>query len=515
MECSPSTSASTIRALHTSLSELAEQPTTSTSHVSPLASSPESSPSPPDSPSTDSVSSLPSVSSSFFFSSSAAASPPQQGSNPRSGSSRQSEHGLDQEHGLIIPSLTLSAALKRPTPFGQTLGDLRLLVLGAQGAGKSFLTGLLMEDNEDVVEVGTWEDSDDHAGKVLRASTDWVEVKDGLGLERFEPLRNVEIVELPGYGYDTDINELTKNLKDIIEMPFHSISEVLHPDNQPSAIVASLLSSPSSPLYTGLIFLLPSAPTLLDLSIIESLESHIPIIVLPRLSGPHRGPNTPGVEKRKFKLSSFKPTSAVALRTGLFHSPETVALLRGEAVDRFLRWREVERAVKEIKSAGKRKRDQEQETTTGRWTKAQWELEWMESHSLHVARRIREGTITQRAVERTLNHQREPNHQLLSTDYLSGHLRGHDDDSPNVYDPNEEKNEHYQGSPSSSISSDPLHLPSLFFFSLSLFVPLKSRVNQCARGLWGDWNWKLSTMQVAIVGGVGFCFGLGVGFFSR
>lgn len=203
MDHSPSTSASTISALNISLSGLTEQPTT-TSHVS---LSPESSPSLPDSPSTDSVSSLPSVSSSFFFSSSAAASPPHHGFNPRSGSSRQSDHGLDQEHGLIIPFLTLPDALKRPTPFGQTLGDLRLLVLGAQGVGKSFLTGLLMEDNEHVVEVGTWEDSDDHAGKVLKASTDWVEIKDGLGLERFEPLRNVEIVELPGYGYDTDVSE--------------------------------------------------------------------------------------------------------------------------------------------------------------------------------------------------------------------------------------------------------------------------------------------------------------------
>ena len=215
MEYSPSTSASTIHALHTSLSGLAEQPTASTSHVSlpRLASSRESSPSLPNSPSSGSVSSLPSVSSSFFFSSSAAPSPPHQGSNTRSGSSRQSEHGLDQEHGLIIPSLTLPDALKRPTPFGQTLGDLRLLVLGAQGAGKSFLTGLLMEDNEDVVEVGTWEDSDDHSGKVLRASTDWFEVKDGLGLERYEPLRNVEIVELPGYGYDTDVSDPFSNDK--------------------------------------------------------------------------------------------------------------------------------------------------------------------------------------------------------------------------------------------------------------------------------------------------------------
>lgn len=199
MECSSSTSASTI---HIGLSDLAEQ---SSTHVSPLPSSPESSL--PTSPSTDSISSLPSVSSSFFFSSSAATSPPHYTSNLQPGSSQQSVHSFDQEHGLIIPSLTLPDALKRPTPFGQTLGDLRLLVLGAQGAGKSFLTGLLMEDNEDVVEVGTWEDSDDHAGKVLKASTDWMEVKDGLGLERFEPLRNVEIVELPGYGYDTDVSD--------------------------------------------------------------------------------------------------------------------------------------------------------------------------------------------------------------------------------------------------------------------------------------------------------------------
>ena len=220
MEYSPSTG-STFSTLHETLSELAEEPTTATTDrpdisPSPLTSSRESSPSPLDTPSTDSLSSLPSVSSSFFFSSSAAASPPHYASNPRFGSSRQSEHGLDQEHGLIIPSLTLPDALKRPTPFGQTLGDLRLLVLGAQGAGKSFLTGLLMEDNEDVVEVGTWENSDDHTGKVLKASTDWVEVEDGLGLERFEPLRNVEIVELPGYGYDTDVSHPPLFLDDML-----------------------------------------------------------------------------------------------------------------------------------------------------------------------------------------------------------------------------------------------------------------------------------------------------------
>lgn len=121
-------------------------------------------------------------------------------------------------HNLIIPSLALPSALRRPTPFGQTLGELKLLVLGAQGAGKSFLTGLLLEDNEDVIEVGSWEDWDPDSdssdagetglcyGKVLHASTDWVERKDGYGLERYESTKNVQIVELPGYDHETDVS---------------------------------------------------------------------------------------------------------------------------------------------------------------------------------------------------------------------------------------------------------------------------------------------------------------------
>jgi hypothetical protein len=99
--------------------------------------------------------------------------------------------------------LTLPSALRRPTAYGQTLGDLRLLVLGSEGAGKNFLTGLLLEDNEDIVDVGQWEDTE--YGRVLRASTDWVEHRDAHGLEKFEPTRNVEIVELPGYDLTTDV----------------------------------------------------------------------------------------------------------------------------------------------------------------------------------------------------------------------------------------------------------------------------------------------------------------------
>ena len=173
-------------------------------------------------------------------------------------------------------------------------------------------------------------------------------------------------------------------------------------------------------------------------------------------------------------------------------------------MDRFLRWREVERVVREVKSAGKRKRDLEQETTTEGWSKAKWEMEWMENHSLHVARRMRESTITQRAATKDQSLSKESN---LSTDSPSEQ----DGDSPNMYDSNEKGS--FQ--PTSSISFDPLHLPSLFFFSLSLFDPVKSRVKQSVVGFWGDWNWKFSAMQMAIIGGVGFCFGLGIGLISQ
>ncbi|KAF8872474.1 hypothetical protein BD779DRAFT_343848 [Infundibulicybe gibba] len=241
MDHNMSTSASTIRSLHHRLSELSI-PTDSS-----LPSSPRSSalPSPPDSPYSDSVSSFPSVSSSFFFSS-AAASPP----HPHP------DHTKDSTQGLIIPSLTLPAALRRPTPYGQAIGDLRLLVLGAKGAGKSFLSGLLLEDNEHVVEVGDWEGTEH--GRVLHASTDWVEHRDAHGLERFEPTRNVEILELTGYEHDADVQELLHTVKSIIHTPFYAISDVLDPKHRPSPVLASLVSSSSTPLYTALILLIPS-----------------------------------------------------------------------------------------------------------------------------------------------------------------------------------------------------------------------------------------------------------------
>ncbi|KAF9471156.1 hypothetical protein BDN70DRAFT_998716 [Pholiota conissans] len=527
-------------------------------------------PSPPDSPggspspSVDSASesSLPSVSSSFFFSSSAPGSPGHShpgsypSSHPHSDHERD-EQGHDSEHedavdhphqGLIIPSLALPEPLRRPTPFGQTLGELRVLVLGAQGAGKSFLTGLLLEDNEHVIDVGTWEDwnaGDADAsyahGKVLRASTDWVEQKGMYGLERFEPTKNVEIVELPGYAYDADGTELIARLKSIIEGPFRSLHDVLHPDSDPSGVVASLLASPTSPLYTALIFLLPSPSTPLDKEIIQSLSAFIPVIALPRThdtAHAHRRSFSNTFSTSSSKLSSFRPTTAVALRTGLFHSPETVALLRSEAADRFLRWREVERAVEGIwegstavgdgrgtvrakgkkSAAGKARRGGPRESSKAEgWSKAKWEAEWMEEYAQDVARRMRDADrhVPQRSRTGTMlpplrvarssssgaQHPPEPT-VTASTIYPT------ESSQASMTKDAKHRTAPCIHAPINGTPYDPLHLPSLLILSFSL---LRECVGGAMRRTVG--TLKETRVQVALVGG--FCVGVGVGVWVR
>lgn len=150
-------------------------------------SSPRSSalPSPPDSP--GSLSSSPSFSSSFFFSSVAA--------SPRHGHAHL-EQDRESAQGLIIPSLTLPAPIRQPTPYGKTVGDVRILMFGnADPGASSSIAGMLLEDNEDIVDVMPSEVTNN--GHVLvRASTDWAEHRDAHGLEKFEPTHNVEIIDV-------------------------------------------------------------------------------------------------------------------------------------------------------------------------------------------------------------------------------------------------------------------------------------------------------------------------------
>ncbi|KAF5350463.1 hypothetical protein D9756_008620 [Leucocoprinus leucothites] len=489
MDSSVSSSASTHTVHRNFLDNPADQASASASASA--ANSPPSSalPSPPDSPSSDSVSSFPSVSSSFFFSS-AAASPPHPPPHP--------DHLHELTEGLIIPSLTLPAALRRPTAYGKAIGELRLLVLGNQGTGKTFLTNLLLEDNEAVVEVGNWEETEH--GKVLYASTDWIEHRDAHGLEKYEPIRNVEIIELPGYSDLSDGAELIDNIQSIIHSPFHALSEVLRPDKPPSSLVASLLSSSSTPLFTAMVFLLPSAPTPLDRFLITELGNQIPLIILPRL---HSHSTHDTVPVNNDKLSAFRPSTAFALRSGLFNSSETLSLLRSEAADRFLRWREVERTVSHIHqphvASNPTEQVLEQHTTEDegssiystsqmkkeKWDKAKWESEYLASFSHDVAKRRRGATITRRQAS-----QRSP--KLESFD--------HDDDEESAIRAD------------SCAPLDPLHLPSLFLFSISLLNPLRVRLNKSI----SDFLESLGSernVRVALFGG--FCVGLGIGIIAK
>ncbi|EKM78299.1 hypothetical protein AGABI1DRAFT_107519 [Agaricus bisporus var. burnettii JB137-S8] len=454
---------------------------TSTFHPLDAVSPPSSAlPSPPDSPSSGSVSSFPSVSSSFFFSSTAA-SPP------------QPQPHLDHlTEGLIIPSLTLPSALRRPTAYGQTIGDLRILVLGNKGTGKTYLANLLLEDNDAVVDFGCWEETEH--GKVLYASTDWIEHKDAHGLEKYEPTRNVEIIELSSYNGAQLVNQI----RSIIHSPFHALAEALHPDHPPSSLVASLLSSSSTPLFTVLIFLLPSTPTVLDCLLIKELGNEIPLIVLPRLHSPPQEPSL------LHKLSSFRPSTAVALRSGLFNCPDTLSLLRSEATDRFFKWREVERMITHIRPRPSLSQFSHLRTlkTSMRWDKEKWESEYLTSFSQDVAGRAR-GVVMRQPVLTLLNQRR--NSFINEEGEDEKDLDSDDDDEKEYLLPPQDSS---SSSSSSYTPLDPLHLPSLMFFSISLLKPLRIRLHRSISGFFESIASE-KNVRVALLGG--FCVGLGIG----
>jgi len=165
------------------------------------------------------------------------------------------------------------------------------------------------------------------------------------------------------------------------------------------------------------------------------------------------------------------------LRAGLFRSPETLSALRSEATDRFLRWREVERTVSEI-HLGRRDRDElcmgkNVDDATSKWSKAKWESEWDATLSQDVARRLHE-------------------------------------DTPAVQDgPFGCPRAGWVGSP----AYDPLHLPSLFVFSMSLFGPLTGRVARSVEHFLETAKVKDYHVGLALMGG--FCVGVGLGMFVR
>ena len=163
-------------------------------------------------------------------------------------------------------------------------------------------------------------------------------------------------------------------------------------------------------------------------------------------------------------MSSFRPSSPSALRNGLFRSPETLSSLRYEAAERFLRWREVERAVENIAVIHRETAHYVAEKSQG-WDKARWEAEWEMRLSQDVATRTREGTVTAR---------------------------------PDTISP-----------PAPCV--DPLHLSSLLSLSLSVLEPIRDRLQKSMSSVWA----KLSDGEVRVALLSSFCIGIGIGLMIR
>ena len=202
-------------------------------------------------------------------------------------------------------------------------------------------------------------------------------------------------------------------------------------------------------LFTG--------PSGTENDLIDVLAPHIPVIVLRHGLDQTRFPSRP-------HMSSFRPSSPSALRNGLFRSPETLSSLRYEAAERFLRWREVERAVENIAAIHRETVHYIAEKPQG-WDKARWEAEWEVRLSQDVATRTRENTVTTR---------------------------------PDAISP-----------PVPCV--DPLHLSSLLSLSLSLLQPVRDCFHKNMSRAWA----KLSDgeVRVALLGS--FCIGIGIGLMIR
>lgn len=262
----------------------------------------------------------------------------------------------------------------------------------------------------------------------------------------------------------------------LIHAQFKSVHELLNPDSPPSSTLVNLLSSPYTPFYTALIILTSTSPTHFDTSLVEQLSPHIPVIALPPF---------PPSRRSSQHLSSFHPADSTALRSYLFRSPETLACLRMEAADRFLRWREVHRVHNALSLSvptvsPTHLKAHPYSPTKIRWNKADWEAEW---------------------------------DYKLSKEVSDLHMSTLPPPSPSK--PPSPSNSTSCASYYSPTTFDPLHLPSIFMFSLSLLSPLRYRIfGEPMETLDGSTTTTRSTKSLnwGILGIMGaFCAGIGLG----
>jgi len=392
------------------------------------------------------------------------------------------------------------------------------------------LRALADEEYEDYVEVGAWDDRDfireygeplydNGKGKAraLHISTDWIEHRDAHGLEKHEPTKNIELLHLPDYDHNHDSSDVVRAVLAVVHSPFHSVLSMLNSDHPPSNLLATILASPSTPLYTALV-LAPGSPiTPQDQTLISEISAHIPLVVFPPLPPsltdeyPDYSPPTATLPFSQHKhLSSVSSPNPEAFRNALLRSSGTLSTLRLEAVDRFLRWREIERGVCKVlslstptlrqtapkatipKAEAVFTTEPEGSVARPKWDKRKWEIEWEGTLSTEVVRTVRQRrrssgnshpgtrpmvrrtTGTPKTMRKSTSPAHSPTkthfHAQVQTDFKSRRRRPL---SPRLSEESPEStNEKSTSAKATELPIDPLHFPSLLDFSLSLIAPL-------------------------------------------
>jgi hypothetical protein len=105
--------------------------------------------------------------------------------------------------------------------------------------------------------------------------------------------------------------------------------------------VSLLISVPRFQILTPA----PTAATRHDQVIINELSPYIPVITMP-VSSFHASDAGPSKVSEPAATSTIRPKSLVQLRDNLFLNPSTLHHLRTEAAERFLRWRDLNAALR-------------------------------------------------------------------------------------------------------------------------------------------------------------------------
>ncbi|KAG8939973.1 hypothetical protein FRC04_005786 [Tulasnella sp. 424] len=260
--------------------------------------------------------------------------------------------------------------------------NVRLLVIGRRGAGKTFLCENLVQGS---VEGFAWT-YEPSLGKVLSQTTP-IDEKRRNGLK---------IVRLDGWNESDEPSQVLDSILATIQQPFRELDQVLHPTAVQSTasvnLSIDLLTSTAAPLYTAAIVVLSPHPTAIETSLLRTLSQHIPVIPFSphqqrrrrhhspdyfndsraqsrhrshhqpqysRHASPYRGihsrapsiprfltpiSDSPRQQQAPLPNFTFHPTSHRALKEWLFDEVNLKGL-RKEAAEKFLTWRERERSV--------------------------------------------------------------------------------------------------------------------------------------------------------------------------